>query len=122
MNPYTREIPWVEARQYQHKDLLCSVCGGLLKPAVIAYGEPLNQNIYQAAITATESAHIVLVIGTRLLTSSAVELVSIARKNKAMIIFINDTAEITGVQKSDVFIIGRLETIFPAIFSRVKHS
>lgn len=117
-----REIPWVEARHYQHKDLLCSVCGGLLKPAVIAYGEPLNQKIYQAAIAATESAHIVLVIGTRLLTSSAVELVSIARKNKAMIIFINDTAEITGVQKSDVFIIGRLETIFPAIFSRVKHS
>ena len=39
-----------------------------------------------------------------------------------MIIFINDTAEISGVQKSDVFIIGRLETIFPAIFSRVKHS
>ena len=110
-----RESPWIKAQEHHDKDLLCVFCCGLLKPAVIAYGEPLNQSVYQDAITTVESAAIVLVIGTRLLSSSAADLVSIARKNKAIIIFINDSIEINGAKKSDIFIAGKLEIILPKL-------
>src|SRR5690606_34322330 len=42
----------------------CGHCGGMLRPGVVWFGEALPEQAWQQAVTAAQSADLVLVVGT----------------------------------------------------------
>lgn len=44
----------------------CEICGGLIKPAVVLYEEPLNDSVVEKAINEIETAELLIIGGTSL--------------------------------------------------------
>jgi NAD-dependent deacetylase len=73
-------------------------CGGMLRPGVVWFGEPLPPDAWQLAETAARTADVFLVVGTSAVVMPAGGLVSIAREHGARVIEIN--AEETRISRS----------------------
>ncbi len=71
--------------------LPCPECGGLLKPDVILFGEPLPYDAISAAQQAALACDIMLVIGTSLEVMPAADLPLLAKRRGAHLILINMT-------------------------------
>jgi NAD-dependent deacetylase len=67
----------------------CPHCGGLARPAVTWFGEPLPAAALQAAIDAASDADVFLTIGTSALVHPAASLIPLARRHGAFTIEIN---------------------------------
>ncbi len=61
-------------------------CGGLIRPDVVLYGEPLNEDTWYAAETAIHSADLLLVGGTSLTVYPAAGLIRLFRGEHMVII------------------------------------
>src|SRR5207253_5941370 len=59
---------------------LCPRCGGLVKPAVVFFGEPLDPEVVQRSLDAVEGASALLVVGSSLTVWSGYRLVRAARE------------------------------------------
>ncbi len=66
----------------------CS-CGGLLRPAVIWFGEALAADVLQTAVDAAARAQVFFVIGTSALVQPAASLPLMAQRNGARLVEIN---------------------------------
>ncbi|MBZ5575167.1 MAG: NAD-dependent deacylase [Acidobacteriia bacterium] len=64
-------------------------CGGLARPGVVWFGEPLPEGIMKEAEHAAASAHVFLVIGTSAVVYPAAGLVPFAKQSGASVIEIN---------------------------------
>lgn len=64
-------------------------CGGMLRPDVVWFGEPLSPSILEAALKAATEAEVFLSIGTSALVQPAASLPLTAKRNKAVLIEIN---------------------------------
>jgi len=64
-------------------------CGGLIRPDVVWFGEPLPQDSIQKAIQSSSEADIFLSIGTSAQVVPAAELPYFALRSKAMVVEIN---------------------------------
>ena len=64
-------------------------CGGLLRPGVVWFGEPLPDNVWREAEAATRQAGVFLVIGTAAVVYPAAGLVPLAKAAGAKVIEIN---------------------------------
>lgn len=64
-------------------------CGGLLRPGVVWFGEPLPDNVWREAERATRQAEVFLVIGTAAVVYPAAGLVPLAKAAGAKVIEIN---------------------------------
>ncbi len=53
---------------------VCDVCGGIIKPDVVLYEEPLSQAVWNGAISAIQSADVLIVLGTSLVVYPAASL------------------------------------------------
>lgn len=69
----------------------CSHCGGIIKPDVVLYEEPLNEKNLLSAIRETAAADVLLVIGTSLAVYPAAGLLNYYRGNKLIIVNISPT-------------------------------
>jgi len=69
----------------------CNKCGGLIKPDVVLYEEPLNEKDLTRAINLTMKADVLLVIGTSLVVYPAAGLLNYYRGGKLIIINIGAT-------------------------------
>jgi len=107
--------PWPETALWQESDLFCKECQGFLKPAVKAYEEPLTVAVWEQAVHAVRDANVLLVLGSRLLVSSASYLLQYARENHAQVIFINEEMMESLAKKDDLLLVGRLEQILPIL-------
>lgn len=67
----------------------CSTCGGLLRPDVVWFGEPLPPVLWQHAVKAAQGAEIFLVIGTSGIVEPAASLPRLARVHGALVIEFN---------------------------------
>jgi NAD-dependent deacetylase len=74
-----------EARASSH---LCG-CGGLQRPGVVWFGEPLPPDVWQRAEAAVRAAGLVLVVGTSSVVYPAAGLVPLAKSRGARVIEIN---------------------------------
>ncbi|MDY2913951.1 MAG: NAD-dependent protein deacylase [Candidatus Enteromonas sp.] len=63
----------------------CS-CGALIRPDVVLYGEPLDQNVLEAAVEAVSSADLLIVGGTSLNVSPANALPSLFHGKASLLI------------------------------------
>ncbi|HJP99292.1 MAG TPA: NAD-dependent protein deacetylase [Rhodanobacteraceae bacterium] len=67
----------------------CEVCGGVLKPDVVFYGESVPREVSAAALAAVESADGVLVAGSSLMVWSSFRLVRAAVQHGVPVVAVN---------------------------------
>lgn len=67
----------------------CEICGGMLKPDVVFYGESVPREITAAAFAAVESADGVLVVGSSLMVWSSFRLVRAAVARGVEVVAVN---------------------------------
>jgi NAD-dependent deacetylase len=97
----------------------CS-CGAMLRPDVVFFGEPLDRDIIDRAISETSLANIILVVGTSYVVYPAAYLPVIAKETGCAVIDINtDLTPITNY--SDVFLLGKSGEILPELVIRLKN-
>lgn len=74
----------------------CTVCGGILKPDVVFFGEFVPVEVFHQAATLVRHADVLLVAGSSLVVNSGVRLLEIARRRRTPIIVVN-----RGITKGD---------------------
>lgn len=80
--------------EYELSDLLkshenvphCKTCGGIIRPAVTLYEEPLNLSVIEGAISAIENAEVLIVGGTSLVVYPAAGFLDYFQGKKLVII------------------------------------
>lgn len=65
---------------------ICPTCGGLIKPDVVLYEEPLDQDVLEASINALNNADLLIVAGTSLRVYPASGLIRYYRGNNIVVI------------------------------------
>ncbi|MGH3691875.1 MAG: Sir2 family NAD-dependent protein deacetylase, partial [Microbacterium sp.] len=68
---------------------VCTVCGGMLKPDVVFFGEYVPQDRFRAAESLLRSSSALIVAGSSLVVNSGVRLVERARRRSIPLIIVN---------------------------------
>lgn len=68
----------------------CALCGGILKPDVVFFGESARREVVAAAFTALEEAEALLVLGSSLTVQSGLRFVRAARRQGKSVVILND--------------------------------
>ena len=71
------------------RDLFRCHCGSWLRPDVVWFGEALDADVLTAAMTAAETADVVLVVGTSAVVYPVAALPHVARRRRAKVVEIN---------------------------------
>lgn len=96
----------------------CAVCGGILRPHVVWFGESLPKSELQAAVEAARTCEVFFSIGTSGVVQPAATLAYAARNRGAVVVEIN--AEPTPLTpKVDFFLQGRSGEILPGLVKAV---
>jgi NAD-dependent deacetylase len=92
----------------------CEVCGGLLRPYVVWFGESLPQDQLSAAVEATRTCDIFFSVGTSGVVQPAASLAHAAHSRGAILVEINlDPTPLTA--KADFFLQGKSGEILPEL-------
>ena len=75
-----------DMRSFQGKTAVCPVCGGLLKPDVVLYGEQLDPDVVNATVDAIASADLMIIGGTSLAVYPAASFIGYFRGNNTVLI------------------------------------
>lgn len=75
----------------EHEIPLCDKCGGIIKPDVVLYEEPLNEKDLTNAISLVKTADVLLVIGTSLVVYPAAGLLNYYKGHKLIIVNLGET-------------------------------
>ena len=88
----------------------CGLCGGILKPDVVFFGESARRDVVAAAFAALEAAEALLVLGSSLTVQSGLRFVRAAGRQGTPVVILND-----GPTRADpdasVRLHGRLEDV-----------
>lgn len=71
------------------EDPACSVCGGILRTATVAFGQALNPRVWRDAVDAARSCDLALAIGTSLAVRPAASLCEVAARSGAPLVILN---------------------------------
>jgi NAD-dependent deacetylase len=88
-------------------------CGGVARPAIVWFGEPVPEGIVLEAQHAVETAEVFLAVGTSAVVFPAAGLMPLAKRAGARVIEIN-TERTQFSQIADVCLTGRAGEILPA--------
>lgn len=72
-----------------HRPPTCSACGGLMKPAVVMFGQMLDMGALERAREASESADLVLALGSSLVVTPAADIPLFGVRRGAPYVIIN---------------------------------
>ncbi len=92
----------------------CPRCGGVLKPDVVFFGEPLPTSELLRAFQLARESDAVLVAGSSLYVTPANQVPVIAKEHGARVIVVN-MGDIALPWVADVFIRGRVEEVLPML-------
>lgn len=96
----------------------CEVCGGLLRPDVVWFGESLPRDQLEAAVEAARTCDIFFSIGTSGVVQPAASLAHAARNRGAVVVEINiEATPLT--PKADYFLQGKSGEILPQLVKTV---
>jgi NAD-dependent deacetylase len=96
----------------------CGECGGLLRPDVVWFGEPLPRDQLAAAFEASRSCEVFLSIGTSGVVQPAASLAYAARNRGAVVVEVNlEPTPLT--PKVDYFLRGKSGEVLPALVKAV---
>ncbi len=92
----------------------CDLCGGMLRPHVVWFGEPLPREELEAALEASRSCQVFFSIGTSGVVQPAAALAYAAHNRGALVVEINlEPTPLTS--KADYFFQGKSGEILPAL-------
>jgi NAD-dependent deacetylase len=100
--------------------LLCSKCGGLIKPDFIFFGEPIPEPAASRSFMEAELSDVFIVIGSTGEVAPASQIPHLAKNNGALIIEIN--TEESGFTHSitDIFLKGKATEMMTALVKELK--
>lgn len=80
-----------EISRWVNKDMVpvCSQCGGVIKPDIVFYGEPLDSTMLERADNAFSKSDLALVFGSSLVVNPAASLPSLTVNNGANVVIVN---------------------------------
>ncbi len=96
----------------------CPICGSVLRPDVVLFGETLPPDVFQQALEASRTCDAMLVIGTSGVVYPAAALPGLAKENGALILEINPQ-ETPLSAEADVCLRGPAGEILPALVRQV---
>ena len=97
---------------------VCERCGGLLRPDVVWFGEPLPRSELEAAVTASRACQVFFSIGTSGAVQPAAALAHAARNNGSVVVEINaEPTPLTPIV--DFALHGKSGEILPGLFRAV---
>ena len=97
----------------------CAKCGGLLRPDVVWFGEPLPQEAWREAAELAAASDVMIVVGTSGAVYPAAYIPQIAKRAGAVVIEVN--IEPTAITPTaDFFIRGRAGEALPRLAEEVK--
>jgi NAD-dependent SIR2 family protein deacetylase len=67
----------------------CFVCGGMLKPDVVFFGEFVPSHVFHEADMVVRAASVVLVAGSSLAVNTAIRLLEVARRRELPVVVVN---------------------------------
>jgi NAD-dependent deacetylase len=86
--PYTGRLPEMSEPALEVEPPVHH-CGGLIRPDIVWFGEPLPEEPWQRAVEATQSADVVVVVGTSGIVYPAAGLADLALARGAVVIEVN---------------------------------
>ena len=92
----------------------CQACGGMLRPAVVWFGEALPYDVLAEAFAAAEAADVMLVAGTSAAVQPAASLPLVARDAGATLIEVN-AEETPLTAEADYSFLGRTAELLPKL-------
>jgi len=92
------------------------VCGGMLRPGVVWFGESLPKDVWNAAEAAARSCDLLLVIGTSAVVYPAAGLAHLAKSSGARVVEIN-VAETPLSREIDEFLLGPSGELLPRLIA-----
>ena len=112
--------PWLDERtELPEYPMHCDNCGGLLRPHIVWFGEPLDRKDILDANLAVEDCDVILVIGTSAIVYPAAGFPLLAKQRGAKVIEIN--IEPTPVTEyADLSLFGTAEEVLPALVVELK--
>jgi NAD-dependent deacetylase len=93
-------------------------CGGMLRPDVVWFGEPLPQDIWQSAVKEASVCDVMIIVGTSLVVSPANTLPVYAKQNGAILIEVNPEKTVMSndmalsIQATSVEVLPKMLSIF----------
>ncbi|WNM24803.1 SIR2 family NAD-dependent protein deacylase [Demequina capsici] len=107
----------VLARLDTEPDPRCAGCGGILKPDVVYFGEPLPPAALDRAVRAAEACDVMVAIGTTLTVFPVASLPGVALDSGASLVLVN--AEPTAYDRyADEVVREPIETAVPSLVER----
>ena len=86
--PYTGALPEMTEPALEVEPPVCH-CGGLIRPDIVWFGEPLPDEPWQRAVEATEAADVMVVVGTSAIVYPAAGLAELALSRGTAVIEVN---------------------------------
>ena len=106
---------WPPSGMWRRYDLHCSECSGYLKPAVISMGENIPPAVWREAEQAVADCGVMIVVGSQMAVSSAVELIASARRAGADIVVISLDPPARSLAPDDLVLSHKAEEALPAL-------
>lgn len=94
----------------------CSVCGGVLKPDVVFFGEFVPVEKFHEAVSIVAGADALLVVGSSLVVNSGVRLVDHAVRRRKPVVIVN-----RGATRSDRRAVARLDAGTTETLTALRH-
>lgn len=98
----------------------CTICGGILKPDVVFFGEFVPTETFHEALALVQAADALLIAGSSLAVNSGIRLLDRAAKRHIPIVIVNRGAT-KGDSRADVKIDGGTSEILTAMAERLVH-
>lgn len=93
---------------------VCRLCGGLLKPATISFGQPMPVDVVRTAQEAARSCDLFVAVGSSLVVYPAAGLPVVAKRAGAKLVIVNrDPTPLDDV--ADAVLRGEIGEVLPAI-------
>jgi len=97
----------------------CMLCEGLLRPDIVWFGEMLPQDIWRAAVQATTSCEVFLVVGTSAVVHPAAGLIKLAQTAGAKVVEANLTSTVAS-DSVDIGLYGPSGQLLPQVMKRLR--
>ncbi len=94
-------------------------CGGIIRPDVVFFGEPVPEHAWQEALALAERADVVLVVGTSLEVEPAAALPFVAMKHGALVVEVNLEPTVL-TESADFALHGFASHLVPALAERLR--
>ena len=86
---YTETLPVMPEPAIEVEPPLCGRCGGLIRPDIVWFGEPLPEEPWRRAVEATQEADVMVVVGTSAIVYPAAGLPDLALARGTVVIEVN---------------------------------